>query len=84
MEPLSFPEFRRRLLTLYDPPLRAAATRQRMAQLCGLLEDAGVQSTADLTTTRMAEFVQARSRAVAVNTVVGEIGYLRALRLRRR
>lgn len=77
---LPFPEFAGRLLTLYEEPLRAPKTRQRMRQVLGLLGALpGVATAADLTTDTMARYVACRAVRVCPTTIVGEIGYLRAI-----
>jgi integrase len=48
MRPLAFGRFTDEILALYAPPLRAQATRDKLAQALVELEDAGARSTADL------------------------------------
>ena len=78
-ESLPFGVFTQRLLSLYQEPLRAPSTLQRMSQLTSLLAASGFASTADLTTSAIAAWIVERSKVVSPNTVVGELGYIRAL-----
>jgi integrase len=74
--PIPFDEFARNLLTLYQAPLRARSTRERMVHLLALLRAFGLESTADLTTPRLAAWIAHRSNEVATSTLIGELGYL--------
>src|SRR5205823_10230555 len=72
-------EFCDRLLSLYQPPLRAPATCDAMRRVLRLLGSVpGVASTADLTTATMARYIALRAATVNPNTLIGELGYLRA------
>lgn len=78
--PQPFLEFERQLLALYQPPLRSRSTLETMARV--LRELRGIErppeTTAGLTTEAVVSYVATRSKAVCTNTVVGELGYLRA------
>jgi integrase len=77
---LSFATFSARVLALYSPPLRAPATLDAMRRvLRGLAAlDPPPASTEDLTTDLVVRYVAERSKTVSTNTVIGELGYVRA------
>jgi integrase len=79
MAAIAYPTFQRRLLKLYEPPQRAPKTFGRMAHvltLVGALDDPLVRTTEDLTQDLVSSYVC--SRTVRANTVLGELGYLKA------
>lgn len=79
MTSLPIHEFSGRLLDCYAPPLRAAATQSKMrATLAALIRCTEVETTADLTTSRLARYITARAREVCLGTLDGELGYLAA------
>lgn len=78
MRSISLAEFRREFLPLYEMPLRAPATLEKMTAVLDLVEQLGAEQTEDFTTGLVVRFVQCRSRQVCANTVRGELGYLRA------
>lgn len=80
MPPIPFEEFTTRVLALYQPPLRAPLTLQKMRLVLSTLATVpGIATTADLTTDRMALYLALRGRTVCATTLVGEVGYLRSL-----
>lgn len=66
------------MLSLYEPPLRAKTTARQMRHVFGLVE-AWATSSDDLTTDRIAAWAAARAKVVGVNTLIGELGYVRAI-----
>lgn len=76
--PIPYAQFTAEVLDLYRPPLRAAATRRRMAQLLSLLGELGPQTTADLTTGLLCRYVARRAEVVCTNSLAGELSYLAA------
>lgn len=82
---LPFPVFTERILLHYET-LRERSTLQRMRQICKVLTNLKhngkpvVKSTRDLTSEMVLYFIQARRAApVCENTIIGELGYLKAL-----
>lgn len=79
MKAISIQSLRARLLPLYVPPVRAAAThgamRRVLDRLCGMK---GVTKTSHLSQATIARYIAERSEAVCANTIVGELGYLKA------
>lgn len=74
-----FDAFARHVLDLYQPPLRAAKTRQRMRQLLRIVATCPTVATAaDLDARMVAWFVAFRKNFVRANSLIGELGYLRA------
>jgi integrase len=79
-EPVSFPVFTARLLSLYAPPLRARATRLKVRQvLTAFAELPGVETTYDLTTHQVAAY--ASTRGGNVNTLISHLRCLRTASL---
>lgn len=79
--PLPFPEFASRLLKLYQPPLKAPSTYQGMARVLrdfGALP--GVETTYDLTTTKVAEFVHS-TPGRNINTTISRLRCLKTASL---
>lgn len=74
-----FDAFARHVLDLYQPPLRAAKTRQRMRQLLRIVATCPTVATAaDLDARMVSWFVAFRKNFVRANSLIGELGYLRA------
>jgi integrase len=79
VSPIGLQEFRARVLALYTPPLRRKATHRKMGLILAYLARVpGVATTADLTTDAMARYAAMRSPEVGRNTIIGELGYLKA------
>jgi len=79
LEGVPFSQFSEDLLCLYTPPIRAVPTFRRMRQVCRMLLEFGIASTCDLTTPNIARWSHFRAETVKINTVIGELGYIRAL-----
>ncbi|WP_337175405.1 tyrosine-type recombinase/integrase [Paludisphaera sp.] len=77
-ERMPWGEFARRIDRIYTGPQRAAGTRKKMAYVLRLCRGLGAESPADLTTEFLAGFVAARSESVSLNTIRGELRYLKA------
>src|SRR6185437_4363852 len=69
---------RRKILALYVPPIRARATYDTMARVLGHVERLGARTAQQLTPELVAAYVERRSHEVCANTVIGELGYLKA------
>lgn len=78
MQPITLSAFRSEFLPLYELPLRATATKDKMEFVLDQVEELGVGSTADLTTALVVRYIQARTGQVCNNTLRGELSYLRA------
>jgi integrase len=77
--PIPLADFRRKILALYEPPMRSAATHKKMRQVLDVLETLeGVYTTADLTTGMVGRFIASRPAAEHPNTTHGLVGYLRS------
>lgn len=75
---MAYQAFREELLDLYRPPLRERKTWDRMNRVSGILGELGPVTTADLTVPLFRRYVELRKTEVRVNTVIGELSYLRA------
>lgn len=78
MERMSWGEFATRVDRIYTGPHRAAGTRKKMEYVLRLCRGMGAESPSDLTTEFLAGFVAARSESVSLNTIRGELRYLKA------
>jgi integrase len=65
-------------LELYQPPMKSPATLRHMKHALGLLTELGVQTTADLTTTAIAELVKSHSDGRSPNTVRSRLRSIQA------
>jgi integrase len=77
---ISFQLLRSRLLLLYTPPMRAPSTFGAMTRLLervGAMK--GVKQSSHLTQATVAKYIAERSKTVCANTIVGELGYLKAV-----
>lgn len=79
MSTIPFDAFRREVLDLYRPPLRAKLTHLKMRQVLDLCVDpVGLSSPAELTPAAVARFVAAVAPGRAPRTVRGLLSYLSA------
>lgn len=79
IRPITLDEFRVRILNLYRPPLRSRGTFVGMRRALDILEQLGdVRTTADLTTSTIARFVQSRHGRCNPNTTRGHLSKLSA------
>ena len=76
--PIPFHRFTASILNVYAGPGHAKRTVAKMRHILSLLEGMGMQTTADLTTELVAEFVAHRARTVNANTIRGDLSYLSA------
>lgn len=79
IHPLGWDEFTRRVLELYEGPHRSNRTLKKMERVLALAHSLGAKSSVDLTTNFAARYVKKRTEAVSVNTVRGELTYLKAM-----
>src|SRR5271157_225782 len=79
IRPIPFPEFRDEVLHLYDPPHRATATRRQVAQVMREIAALEVKTTADLTSTLVARFVEARPPGQSPRTLHTVLRVFRAI-----
>lgn len=79
IQPLGWDEFERSVLELYQGPHKSVRTLKKMERVLTLAREAGAESSGDLTTNFVARYVKERSESVSVNTVRGELTYLRAM-----
>lgn len=77
--PIPFEEFRRRVLELYRPPMRAKPTYCRMRQVLGLVAELGIRGTDELTTDLVARFLAARPPGENPNQTHTHMAYLRSV-----
>ncbi len=78
--PLPFPEFKNRITGLYQGPRHADRTREKVRRVLDLVDQVGIESTADFTTEFAVRYVRQRYEApVTANTIRGELTYLRAI-----
>ena len=77
--PLPLAAFREHISTFYAEPMRARNTRMKMLQVLRILDEMGVQTTADLTTTFIARFIAERPKEESPNTTFTLMTYLRSL-----
>jgi len=77
--PIPFDEFRRSLLEMYEPPLRAVATRRAMTHILNLIEGLGVKSTADLDTGLIARVCASAPPGQSSRTLQAHLRYLRVM-----
>lgn len=77
ISPIPFDEFRRRILALYEPPLRSPASFGKMRYMLGQLEALGIETTAQLTTDTVARFVASRPSRQSTHTTHGWLAVLR-------
>src|SRR5271157_2913666 len=77
IRPVPFSEFRRSLLAMYEPPLRAVATRRGMMHILNLIEGLGVKSTADLDTGLIARVCASAPPGQSARTLHTHLRYLR-------
>ncbi len=77
IRPIPFPEFRTSLLAMYEPPLRAIATRRGMTHILALIEGLGVKSTADLDTGLVARVCASQPPGQSPRTLHTHLRYLR-------
>lgn len=79
MPAVALRKFRSEILALYEPPMRAARTYQKMRLVLGrLLGLDGLKTTADLTPLTVARFCHEAPEDVGPNTLRGQLGYLSA------
>jgi len=78
IQTLGWKEFTREVLDLYEGPQKASSTHQKMKRALTLAFEHGARSSADLTTSFAARYVKERSKVVSINTVRGELRYLKA------
>lgn len=78
LQTLPWAEFARRTVALYASPARSPGTGKKMEYVLRLAAGLGATRPEDLTTELAARFAAARSRAVAVATLRGELSYLKA------
>lgn len=78
MQRIEWCEFSERMSALYTGPHRAVGTRKKLEYVLGLAAKLGAESTADLTTDFARRFVAERASKVGINTVRGELRYLKA------
>jgi integrase len=76
--PIPWEAFKQELLKLYQRPARSRSTRTGMLHALKCLDALGVQSTADLTPTLIADLVASRPPEHSPNTVVGLLRYVQA------
>ncbi|WP_422923759.1 tyrosine-type recombinase/integrase [Singulisphaera sp. PoT] len=80
MEMLPINVLARKLLALYTPPQRSQSTYDTMARvLMHLARLEGVKTSADLTPETISKYVVTRSATVCANTIIGELGYVKAM-----
>jgi integrase len=81
MPAIALSKFRSKFLVLYKPPQRSQATYGQMSHILDLvagIEKPKIRTTAHFTQEMVAAYVCRRSEAVCANTIVGELGYLKA------
>jgi integrase len=71
-------DFTRRLSAVYTGPHRSIRTKKKLEYVLTLAGELGAETTADLTTEFAAKFVAERAAKVSLNTVRGELRYLKA------
>ncbi|MGO9114310.1 MAG: hypothetical protein ACLP9L_34270, partial [Thermoguttaceae bacterium] len=76
---IPFDRFRDEILRLYDPPHRATATRRQVAQVMREVIALEVKTTADLTPTLVARFVESRPPGQSPRTLHTMLRVLRAI-----
>jgi integrase len=76
--PIPWDAFKDELMKLYQWPARARTTRNGMRHALKCLDKLGVQSTADLTPSLIADLVASRPPEHSPNTVVGLVRYVQA------
>ena len=76
---IPFDRFAAELLRLYDPPHRAAATRRQMKKVLDLVAALGVKTTADLSATMVAKFIEARPPGQSPRTLQTLLRVLRGV-----
>ncbi len=74
-----FDQFAAELLRLYDPPHRAPATRRQVRQVLDEITDLGVKTTAELTQTLVARFIEARPPSQSPRTLQSLLRVLRSV-----
>lgn len=79
VNPLPWDAFTAEFLSLYQPPMRSAATRARMRHVCSLLSSLGVTSTDQLNAATVARFIAARPPGESPVTTHSMVGSLRAV-----
>jgi len=79
MKAIPFDQFRAELLRLYGPPHRAPATRRQMKQVLNLVAALGVKTTADLTQTLVARFIEGRPPGQSPRTLQSLLVCLRGV-----
>jgi integrase len=78
--PVPWAEFRAELLTLYTPPVVAPMTRGRLVQVLRELEAlGGIETTADLTVQRVAQYVASRPPNQSAYTLHGVLSVVRTI-----
>jgi integrase len=75
--PLPWPEFREKLLAIYQPPHRSKFTCSKMRHVLDVAGAMGIATTADLTTDFIRRFIEARPPLENPNTTYGLLSYLR-------
>lgn len=78
MKRIDWCEFSTRMSAVYKGPHRSPRTRKKLDYVLSLAGELGARSTADLTTEFAARFVAERAAKVSINTVRGELRYLKA------
>jgi integrase len=79
MRPIPFDEFRRDLLAMYEPPLRAIATKREITHILNLVAELGVKTTADLTTGLIARVCESVPPGQSARTLQKHLRYLRVV-----
>jgi integrase len=81
IQPKPWEDFKKELLGLYAPGLRAAATRRGLEYVIRCLEglDGGIQSTADFSCDLIGRFIASRPAGNSPNSTRGYLRYLQAL-----
>lgn len=75
--PIPFDEFRRDLLALYEPPLRAIATKREVTHVLDLVAGLGVTSKADLSTGLIVKVCESFPPDHSARTLLKHLRYLR-------
>jgi integrase len=78
IQPLPWPDFRERLLAMYQPPHRSKLTHSKMRSVLDMAGALGIASTAELTTDFVRRFIEVRPPGENPNYTYGLVAYLRA------
>jgi integrase len=77
--PKPWPAFREEVLALYKPPHRSKATHRGMVYAFRLLDELGMETTADLTVPLIGRWIDARPKTLSPNSIRGGLRYVQAL-----